>query len=180
MRRAVARVDAKKQRAWAEGRLEIPPAARKKRTPHSGSKRPQRPSEAVQQPPRLSFLAEPSRADEPEQQPPAIEHLARPVPPPAQMRREQARIRRAALIAQQLGERDLPFYFVDFMNVEDLSRQLGFEKAVADIAKRESRDPSELTEAWHEAVARIAEDEQVRYVDALRPYIDRIEAELES
>lgn len=174
-------MDAKKQRAWAEGRLEIPPAARKKRTPHGGSKRPQQaPQRPVEQPPRLSFLAEPARPEQDERRAPAIEHLARPVPPPAQLRREQARIRRAALIAQQLGERDLPFYFVDFMNVEDLYAQLGFEQAVADIAKRESRDPDELTEAWHEAVARIAEDEQVRYVDSLRPYIERIEAELES
>ena len=65
------------------------------------------------------------------------------------------------------------------MNVEDLSRQVGFDAAVADIARREGRDPGELAEAWHEAVARIAEDEPVRYVDALRPYIETIESELD-
>ena len=173
-------MDAKKQRAWAEGRLEIPPAARKKRTPHGGSRRVQEaPPRALEQPPRLSFLAGAPRQAEPAPAP-VPEQPPRPVPPPAQLRREQARIRRAALIAQQLDERELPFYFVDFMNVEDLSRQVGFEQAVSDIARRESRDPGELTEAWHEAVARIAEDEQVRYVDALRPYIDRIEAELDT
>jgi hypothetical protein len=93
------------------------------------------------------------------------------------LRREQARIRRAALIAEQLGDRDLPLYFVDFMNVEDLAVTLGFDAAIRGIAQREERPPGDVEEAWHEAVSRIADDDRCQYVDALRPYLARIDAE---
>ncbi len=96
------------------------------------------------EPARLSFLA-------PELPPPVSRNAApapdapsepfRPVPPPAQLRREQARLRRAALIADQLGDRDLPLYLVDFMVVEDASVELGFERAVETVARREGREP---------------------------------------
>jgi hypothetical protein len=174
----VARVDARRQREWAEGRLTIAPAPRKKRTRH-GHRRGAHATPGAD-PERLSFLA-PARP--PAAEAPAEEAAAQPAAaqaPPAELRREQARVRRAALIAQQLGERDLPFYLVDFMNVEDLAAQVGLEAAVATIARREGREVQEVSDAWHEGVERIAADERCRYVDALRPYIDRIESELEA
>ena len=101
----------------------------------------------------------------------------RPVPRPAQLRREQARLRRAALIADQLGDRDLPLYFVDFMVVEDASVELGF-----DAPSRRWRAARAASRRHRGRLAprrrRIAEDERCRYVDALRPYIERIDADL--
>jgi hypothetical protein len=190
VRRAVAKSDATTQRLWAEGKTEVAPAPRKKRTSRkqrdnggpppepAASPRPKRHAE----PARLTFLAA-------ELPPPPVSRSAaaapeapaesfRPVPPPAQLRREQARLRRAALMADQLGDRDLPLYLVDFMAVEDAAVELGFERAVETVARREGREPDELEEAWHRAVERIAHDESCRYVDALRPYIDKIDADL--
>jgi hypothetical protein len=190
VRRAVAKSDARTQRLWAEGKIEVAPAPRKKRSSrkHRGEGGPPaQPAEAAPQrnaePARLSFLAAElppppaSRGSAPAAEA-SVEPL-RPVPPPAQLRREQARLRRAALIADQLGDRDLPLYLVDFMIVEDAAAELGFERAVETVARREGREPGELEDAWHRAVERIASDESCRYVDALRPYIDRIDADLD-
>jgi hypothetical protein len=191
VRRAVAKSDARTQRLWAEGKIEVAPAPRKKRTsrkrrganggPPTESSAPAAPRRSPE-PGRLSFLAAElppppatRSAAAPAEPPP---EPARPVPPPAQLRREQARLRRAALIADQLGDRDLPLYLVDFMVVEDAAAELGFERAVETVARREGRDPGELEDAWHRAVERIAQDESCRYVDALRPYIDKIDADL--
>ena len=93
--------------------------------------------------------------------------------------RQQARIRRAALIAKQLGDQELPFEFVDFLAVEDAARDLGLDGAISEVARREEREPEDVELGWTLAVARIAEDERCRYVDALRPYVERIERELE-
>src|SRR5262249_48886894 len=156
--------------AWAQGRTEITPAPRKKRGPHGGRGRP--PS-APPPPPRLSFLLPetPGGSTElgPEEEPEPVAAAAR-LDVPAAMRHQQARIRRAALIAQQLGQRDLAFEFVDFMAVEDLAARVPFADAVREVARREGRQVEEIEESWHEAVARIAADERCRYVDALRPY----------
>jgi hypothetical protein len=191
VRRAVAKSDATTQRLWAEGKAEVAPAPRKKRTsrkrrgsnggPPAEQAAPQAPKRGAE-PARLSFLAPElppppaSRSSAPAPEPPA--EPFRPVPPPAQLRREQARLRRAALIADQLGDRDLPLYLVDFMVVEDAAAELGFERAVETVARREGREPAELEDAWHRAVERIAQDESIRYVDALRPYVEKIDADL--
>jgi hypothetical protein len=192
VRRAVAKSDATTQRLWAEGKAEVAPAPRKKRTsrkrrgsnggpPAEHAATPPAPRRDAE-PARLSFLAPElppppaSRSSAPAPEPP--QEQFRPVPPPAQLRREQARLRRAALIADQLGDRDLPLYLVDFMVVEDAAAELGFERAVETVARREGRDPGELEDAWHRAVERIAQDESIRYVDALRPYVEKIDADL--
>ena len=181
LRRAVSRLPARSQAQWAAGRREVQPAARKKRTPHG--RHPPVAQEApaaapAAAPPRLSFLPTAQPAAEEETAPSPGPAPSAPLPSAA-LRREQARIRRAALIADQLGDADLPFYFVDFMAVEDLSPSLGFDGAVAEVARRDGRSTSDIEGAWHDAVARLAEDERCRYVDALRPYLDRIEQELE-
>ena len=171
VRRAVAKSDATTQRLWAEGKTEVAPAPRKKRTSRkrrsnggpppepTASPAPRRSAE----PARLSFLAPelppPPVSRNPAPAPDAPSEPFRPVPPPAQLRREQARLRRAALIADQLGDRDLPLYLVDFMVVEDASVELGFERAVETVARREGREPTEVEDAWHRAVERIASDE---------------------
>jgi hypothetical protein len=115
----------------------------------------------------------------------------RPVPPPppeplsevdvspALLRRAQARARRAALIGEQLGDTAPPFYFVDFMAVEDLTATLGLEAAVAAIAERDERTAEAVMDSWQRAVERIASDERCRFVDSLRPYVERIENELD-
>ena len=46
-------------------------------------------------------------------------------------------------------------------------------------AERDDRTPEAVLDSWQQAVERIASDERCRFVDALRPYIDRIELELE-
>ena len=191
VRRAVAKSDATTQRLWAEGRTEVAPAPRKKRTSRKRRSNGGPPPETAAAPPAATRDAEPARlsflaAELPP--PPTSSGSApaaeapvesfRPVPPPAQLRREQARLRRAALIADQLGDRDLPLYLVDFMVVEDAAVELGFERAVETVARREGREPTEVEDAWHRAVERIAHDESCRYVDALRPYIDKIDADL--
>jgi hypothetical protein len=182
LRRAVSRLPARSQAQWAAGRREVQPAARKKRTPHG------RPPPAAREAPAAAPAATPARLSFLPTAPPAAEEKTAPSPaspapsaplPSAALRREQARIRRAALIADQLGDADLPFYFVDFMAVEDLSPSLGFDGAVAEVARRDGRSTADIEGAWHDAVARLAEDERCRYVDALRPYLDRIEQELE-
>ena len=158
---------------WAEGTTEVAPAPRKKRTSRKRRSNGGPPAE-----PAASAGAEAQRraraAELPgcraaaaagEPQPGAGTRRARPAvppaPPPAQLRREQARLRRAALIADQLGDRDLPLYLVDFMVVEDAAVELGFERAVETVARREGREPTELEEAWHRAVERIASDESL-------------------
>jgi hypothetical protein len=138
---------------------------------------------AARKPPeRLTFLvgAPPPPVSGPQ-------HL-RPVPPspaddlgvgPALLRRAQARTRRAVLIGEQLGDATPPTYFVDFMAVEDLASSTGLDAAVATIAERDERTPEAVLDSWQQAVERIASDERCRFVDALRPYVDRIELELE-
>lgn len=98
---------------------------------------------------------------------------------PALLRRAQARSRRAVLIGEQLGDSTPPFYFVDFMAVEDLAQTLGLDAAVAAIAERDERTVEAVMDSWQHAVERIASDERCRFVDSLRPYVDRIERELE-
>ena len=49
----------------------------------------------------------------------------------------------------------------------------------AHSVSREEREPEDVELGWTLAVARIAEDERCRYVDALRPYVERIERELD-
>jgi hypothetical protein len=98
---------------------------------------------------------------------------------PALLRRAQARTRRAVLIGEQLGDTTPPTYFVDFMAVEDLASSIGLDAAVATIAERDERTPEAVLDSWQQAVERIASDERCRFVDALRPYVDRIELELE-
>ena len=98
---------------------------------------------------------------------------------PALLRRAQARARRAALIGEQLGDTAPPFYFVDFMAVEDLTESLGLDKAVATIAERDERTVEAVMDSWQRAVERIACDERCRFVDSLRPYVERIENELD-
>jgi hypothetical protein len=98
---------------------------------------------------------------------------------PALLRRAQARSRRAVLIGEQLGDSTPPFYFVDFMAVEDLAQTLGLDAAVAAIAERDERSVEAVMNSWQQAVERIASDERCRFVDSLRPYVDRIERELE-
>jgi hypothetical protein len=98
---------------------------------------------------------------------------------PALLRRAQARARRAVLIGEQLGDPTPPFYFVDFMAVEDLAQTLGLDAAVAAIAERDERTVEAVMDGWQHAVERIASDERCRFVDSLRPYVDRIESELE-
>jgi hypothetical protein len=97
---------------------------------------------------------------------------------PALLRRAQARTRRAVLIGEQLGDATPPTYFVDFMAVEDLASSTGLDAAVATIAERDERTPEAVLDSWQQAVERIASDERCRFVDALRPYVDRIELEL--
>jgi hypothetical protein len=98
---------------------------------------------------------------------------------PALLRRAQARARRAALIGEQLGDATPPFYFVDFMAVEDLAQTLGLDAAVAAIAARDERTVEAVMDSWQQAVERIASDDRCRFVDSLRPYVERIEDELE-
>ncbi len=98
---------------------------------------------------------------------------------PALLRRAQARARRAALIGEQLGDPTPPFYFVDFMAVEDLAGSVGLDAAAAAIAERDERTVEAVMESWQQAVERIASDERCRFVDSLRPYVERIENELE-
>jgi hypothetical protein len=98
---------------------------------------------------------------------------------PALLRRAQARNRRASLIGEQLGDATPPFYFVDFMAVEDLAAEAGLDAAVASIAERDERTVEAVMDSWQQAVERIASDERCRFVDALRPYVARIELELD-
>jgi hypothetical protein len=113
--------------------------------------------------------------------------LAPPPPPPlseidvspALLRRAQARTRRAALIGEQLGDSTPPFYFVDFMAVEDLASTVGLDAAASAIAERDERTVDAVMDSWQQAVERIASDERCRFVDSLRPYVERIENELE-
>lgn len=140
---------------------------------------------ARKQPERLTFLV---GAPPP---PVAGQAHARPAPPPAPdalseigvspalLRRAQARARRAALIGEQLGDTTPPFYFVDFMAVEDLASTVGLDAAVSAIAERDERTVEAVMDSWQQAVERIAADERCRFVDSLRPYVDRIEDELE-
>ena len=97
----------------------------------------------------------------------------------ALLRRAQARTRRAALIGDQLGDATPPLYFVDFMAVEDLAATTGLDAAVAAIAERDERTTDAVLDSWQQAVERIASDDRCRFVDALRPYVDRIELELD-
>jgi hypothetical protein len=98
---------------------------------------------------------------------------------PALLRRAQARARRAALIGEQLGDATPPFYFVDFMAVEDLAATIGLDAAVSAIAERDERTIEAVMDSWQQAVERIASDERCRFVDSLRPYVERIESELD-
>jgi hypothetical protein len=98
---------------------------------------------------------------------------------PALLRRAQARTRRAALIGEQLGDATPPFYFVDFMAVEDLAATIGLDAAVSAIAERDERTIEAVMDSWQQAVERIASDERCRFVDSLRPYVERIENELD-
>jgi hypothetical protein len=134
---------------------------------------------------RLTFLV---GAPPPPVPGPAHARPAAPPPPallseidvsPALLRRAQARARRAALIGEQLGDATPPFYFVDFMAVEDLASTVGLDAAVAAIAERDERTVEAVMDSWQQAVERIASDERCRFVDSLRPYVDRIESELE-
>jgi hypothetical protein len=141
---------------------------------------------AARKPPeRLTFLvgAPPPPASGPQHLrplvPPPPDPLAELGVSPALLRRAQARTRRAALIGEQLRDATPPFYFVDFMAVEDLASSVGLDAAVATIAERDDRTPEAVLDSWQQAVERIASDERCRFVDALRPYIDRIELELE-
>jgi hypothetical protein len=111
--------------------------------------------------------------------PPPVDPLAELGVSPALLRRAQARTRRAALIGEQLGDATPPFYFVDFMAVEDLASTVGLDAAVTTIAERDERTAEAVLDSWQQAVERIASDERCRFVDALRPYVDRIELELE-
>jgi hypothetical protein len=95
------------------------------------------------------------------------------------LRRAQARARRASLIGEQLGDATPPFYFVDFMAVEDLAATLGLDAAVSAIAERDDRTVEAVMDSWHQAIERIASDERCRFVDSLRPYVERIENELD-
>jgi hypothetical protein len=142
---------------------------------------------AARNPPeRLTFLvgAPPPPGHEPRHLQPV------PGPPPedatgdlgvsaALVRRAQARARRAALIGEQLGDATPPLYFVDFMAVEDLAATVGLDAAVASIAERDERTADAVLDSWQQAVERIASDDRCRFVDALRPYVDRIELELD-
>jgi hypothetical protein len=111
--------------------------------------------------------------------PPPPEPLSEVDVSPALLRRAQARARRASLIGEQLGDAAPPFYFVDFMAVEDLTETLGLNKAVATIAQRDERTVEAVMDSWQRAVERIASDERCRFVDSLRPYVERIENELD-
>jgi hypothetical protein len=117
-------------------------------------------------------------------------HLRPPAPPPpdplseidispALLRRAQARARRASLIGEQLGDAAPPFYFVDFMAVEDLAATVGLNAAVSAIADRDDRTVEAVMDSWQQAIERIASDERCRFVDSLRPYVERIENELD-
>jgi hypothetical protein len=136
-------------------------------------------------PERLTFLvgAPPPPASGPAHlrpaAPPPRDPLADVGVSPALRRRAQARARRAALIGDQLGDSTPPFYFVDFMAVEDLAGTVGLDRAVAAIAERDDRTVEAVMDSWQRAIERIASDERCRFVDALRPYVDRIEHELE-
>jgi hypothetical protein len=141
---------------------------------------------AARKPPeRLTFLvgAPPPPVSGPQHlrplAPPPPDPLAELGVTPALLRRAQARTRRAALIGEQLGDPTPPFYFVDFMAVEDLASTIGLDAAVSAIAERDERTPDAVLDGWQQAVERIANDDRCRFVDALRPYIDRIENELE-
>jgi hypothetical protein len=131
---------------------------------------------------RLTFLV---GAPPPPLSGPAHARHAAPTPPsqidvsPALLRRAQARSRRAVLIGEQLGDSTPPVYFVDFMAVEDLAQTIGLDAAVAAIAERDERTVEAVMDSWQQAVERIASDERCRFVDSLRPYVDRIERELE-
>jgi hypothetical protein len=134
---------------------------------------------------RLTFLV---GAPPPPVSGPAHARPAAPPPPnplseldvsPALLRRAQARARRAALIGEQLGDATPPSYFVDFMAVEDLAQTLGLDAAVAAIAERDERTVEAVMDSWQQAVERIASDDRCRFVDSLRPYVERIEDELE-
>jgi hypothetical protein len=65
------------------------------------------------------------------------------------------------------------------MAVEDLAGSVGLDRAVATIAERDDRTVEAVMDSWQRAIERIASDERCRFVDALRPYVDRIEDELE-
>jgi hypothetical protein len=117
-------------------------------------------------------------------------HLRPPAPPPpdplsevdispALLRRAQARARRASLIGEQLGDATPPFYFVDFMAVEDLAATVGLDAAVSAIAERDDRTVDAVMDSWQQAIERIGSDERCRFVDSLRPYVERIEDELD-
>jgi hypothetical protein len=111
--------------------------------------------------------------------PPPPDPLSKVDVSPALLRRAQTRARRATLIGEQLGDATPPFYFVDFMAVEDLAQTLGLDAAVAAIAERDERTVDAVMDSWQRAVERIANDDRCRFVDSLRPYVDRIENELE-
>lgn len=135
---------------------------------------------------RLTFLvgAPPPPASGPQQHvrpaaPPPPDPLSEVDVSPALLRRAQARARRASLIGEQLGDTAPPFYFVDFMAVEDLTETLGLDKAVATIAERDERTVEAVMDSWQRAVERIASDDRCRFVDSLRPYVERIENELD-
>jgi hypothetical protein len=137
-------------------------------------------------PARLTFLVgapPPPTHERPHLQPvpapPADDPLGELGVSAALVRRAQARTRRAALIGEQLGDPAPPLYFVDFMAVEDLAATVGLDAAVATIAERDERTAEAVLDSWQQAVERIASDDRCRYVDALRPYIDRIELELD-
>jgi hypothetical protein len=134
---------------------------------------------------RLTFLV--GAPPPPVSGPPHERPLAAPRPDPlskvdvspALLRRAQARARRASLIGEQLGDATPPFYFVDFMAVEDLAATVGLAAAVSAIATRDERTVEAVMDSWQQAVERIASDERCRFVDSLRPYVERIESELD-
>ena len=111
--------------------------------------------------------------------PPPPEPLSEVDVSPALLRRAQARTRRAALIGEQLGDATPPYYFIDFMAVEDLAVTVGLDAAVAAIAERDERTLEAVLDSWQQAVERIANDDRCRFVDSLRPYVERIEDELD-
>lgn len=65
------------------------------------------------------------------------------------------------------------------MAVEDLASSVGLDAAVAAIAERDERTVEAVMDSWQHAVERIASDERCRFVDSLRPYVERIEQELD-
>jgi CHASE3 domain sensor protein len=65
------------------------------------------------------------------------------------------------------------------MAVEDLAATIGLDAAVSAIAVRDERTVEAVMDSWQQAVERIASDERCRFVDSLRPYVERIESELD-